>query len=275
MTTEEPPSEIGVLLASLAEAALASRPAVPLQPAPIDNEAAAFERAVDDVRTTLEVLDEGQWTRPAVNGLTVGELVGHLIGTQRLMAGELEIGGRRSASIDHIDSTRPEIVDGAGMSPREAAEQFGVASKLLTDHLTTLDNTRLDRESRFGAIVADVRFLLVVRIFELWTHDNDLRAAVGLPRSEPDGDRVWMMTRTVMPVVRRISGDRLRIVLTGPGGGVWPAEGEEAGEIVADAIEFCRRIANRLPTASLEAEITGDAQLAGALLDALAGLALD
>ena len=124
-------------------------------------------------------------------------------------------------------------------------------------------------------IDAEIRFLLVVRVFELWTHDNDLRRAVGLDRVEPDADRLWMMTRTVMPVVERIGGDRLRIVLTGAGGGVWPASGDEVAEIALDAVAFCRRVANRVSLDELDVDISGDFAAANALLDELATLALD
>ena len=43
---------------------------------------------------------------------------------------------------------------------------------------------RLWQTEQAVSIVANVRFLLVVRVFELWTHDNDLRRAVGLSRVE-------------------------------------------------------------------------------------------
>ena len=98
MTSEELPPEIGALLASLTEAtptndtskvldaALVARRAEPVQRPPTDTEVEGFARAVDDVEQTLRQLAEQDWIRPAVNGLTVGELAGHLIGTQYLMA---------------------------------------------------------------------------------------------------------------------------------------------------------------------------------------------
>jgi uncharacterized protein (TIGR03083 family) len=289
VTRDDLPPEIGALLASLTEltpsndvstlleAALVARPATPLQLPPSDNEAAGFARAIDDVQQTLALLTVEDWSRPAVNGLTVGELVGHLIGTQLSMAAEfgLVAGPSAGAADDHIESTRTSIAAAAAGSPASAAEEFVRTSNLLTTHLAELDEQGLAAESRFGAIVADVSFLLVVRIFELWTHDNDLRRAVGLGRVEPDPDRLWMMTRTVMPVVDRIGGDRLRIVLTGPGGGVWPAQDAEVAEVVVDAVEFCQRVANRLPIEFLHADITGDAAAANDTLSDLATLALD
>jgi len=287
VTSEDLPPELGALLASLTEqppsndtsavvaAALAARPAAPLQTPPVDDEVAAFTRAVDDVQHTLRLLSIDDWSRPAVNGLTVGELVGHLIGTQLEMMVEFGVGEATVRSTDHIEATREAIVAGAAMGPVAAADEFARASGLLLDHVSHLDAAHLDQQATFGPITADIRFLLLVRVFELWTHDNDLRSAVGLHRVEPDPDRLWMMTRAAMPVVERIGGDRLRVVLTGVGGGVWPATGDEVAEVVVDAVAFCRRVANRLALDELHAEITGDVPVAESVLTELASLALD
>ena len=37
--------------------------------------------------------------------------------------------------------------------------------------------------------------LLVVRAFELWIHDNDIRQAAGLPPSVPDPSTLSLMTQ--------------------------------------------------------------------------------
>jgi uncharacterized protein (TIGR03083 family) len=295
VTSQDIPAEIGALLASLTEltpsndtstllhAALTARAATSLQAPPTDNEAAAFARAVDDVQHTLSLLTASDWTLPAVNGLTVGELVGHLIGTQLLMVAELGLDDTLSietrtidtTSTEHVESTRAAITAGRNLSPAEAAAEFARVSTLLISHFSGLDAQALATESRYGAIVADLGFLLLVRVFELWTHDNDLRGSVGLERVEPDADRLWMMTRAVMPVVHRTGGDHLRIVLTGAGGGVWPAPNGEIAEIAVDSIAFCRRVANRLAVDDLEVDISGDAAAAHETLSELATLALD
>jgi hypothetical protein len=84
-----------------------------------------------------------------------------------------------------------------------------------------------------------------------------------------------MMTRAVMPLVRLVGDARIRFVVTGAGGGVWPAEGDEIAEIAVDAVAFCRRVANRIDVGDLHAEISGDGVIADRTLVALAGLALD
>ena len=148
---------------------------------------------------TLALLTAEDWDRPAVNGLTVGELVGHLDRHAAVDGGRIR--ARRAdrdtgqSSTDHIESTREAITAGSRQSPAEAADEFARVSKVLINHLAGLDAQGLAAQSRFGSIVADIRFLLIVRVFELWTHDNDLRRAVGLDRVEPDPDRLWMMTQ--------------------------------------------------------------------------------
>jgi uncharacterized protein (TIGR03083 family) len=246
-----------------------------VQPPPSSDEVVAFARSVDDVQHTLSLLTAGEYGRSAVNGLTIGELVGHLIGTQLAMAAELGLGPPTSESDDHIEVTRSSIVAAAELTPAEAAAEFARTSAVVTEHLDSLDERGLASPARFGAVVADVRFLLIGRVFELWTHNNDLRNALGLGRVEPDDERLWMMTRAVMPFVRLIGDARIRIVLTGAGGGVWPAEGDEIAEIAIDSIAFCRRVANRIPIDELQADLSGDITTANDTLYALAGLALD
>ena len=287
MTSEDLSPELGALLASLTElppsndpaavvtAALAARAAAPLQPPPTDGEVAAFSRAVDDVQHTLRLLSNDDWALPAVNGLSVGELVGHLIGTQLEMMVGLGPDGAGIAGGDHIEATREAIVAGAAMGPVAAADEFARASALLLDHVNALDALGLEQTATFGPITAEIRVLLLLRVFELWTHDNDLRSAVGLHRVEPDPDRLWMMTRAAMPLVSAMGGDRLHVVLTGTGGGVWPATGSEVGEIVVDAVDFCRRVANRMPLDELHAELSGDVAAAERVLHDLVALALD
>ena len=287
LTNPDVPPEIGAHLASLSEetpsndvgevmrAALVARAAAPLQPAPGGDEVASFGRAVDDVRRTLGLLTHAHWTLPAVNGLTVGELVGHLIGTQVTMAAELGLRAPVDNAEDHIGSTLDWISAARSMQPQQAADEFARSSRVITTDLAARDAQGLAEPARFGPIVSEVRVVLIGRVFELWTHDNDLRTAVGLPLVEPDRERLWMMTRTVMPFVRIIGHPGVRVVLTGPGGGVWPAEGDEVAELVADAATFCRRVANRIDVESIGAEITGDESVAVSTLTAVAGLALD
>lgn len=73
----------------------------------------------------------------------------------------------------------------------------------------------------------------------------------------------------------------LHLVPTGPGGGTWdnpvgqsPAP-PSAVTIVAEAVGFCRLIANRTTPADLDPYITGDRESADAVLAAAGTLTLD
>jgi len=146
----------------------------------------------------------------------------------------------------------------------------------------------LDAEMAVHGLRIPLSLLLVVRAFELWVHDNDIRQAVGLPPSVPDPATLGLMTevaaRLLPHAAARTGVDEpmsLHLVLTGPGGGAWDiAVGQgppapAAVAIVTDAVGFCRLAGNRIAPAGLDSHVTGDEDRATAVLAAVATLALD
>ena len=128
--------------------------------------------------------------------------------------------------------------------------------------------------------------LCIARTFELWTHENDIRAALSLPPSRPDASTLTLMTGLAAELLPRAArrlpeAVTLRLVLTGPGGGTWQLAlggmGSPAAPVglVADAVDFCRLVANRTAPADLDTYVTGDPHLAAAVLRAATTLALD
>ena len=134
--------------------------------------------------------------------------------------------------------------------------------------------------------------LLVVRAFELWTHENDIRRAAGQPPSVPDPSTLRLMTDLATRLLPHAAAGAglssrvdVRLVLTGPGGGTWdlavggespaPAPAPAAVSIVTDAVGFCRLAANRITPSDLETRVTGDHGQATAVLAAASTLALD
>ena len=120
--------------------------------------------------------------------------------------------------------------------------------------------------------------LLVARAFELWTHDNDIRRVAGRPATMPDPPTLALMTRLA---ARLLPDAAARTGLTGPGGGSWDiAVGAGPPDpvsirIVADAVGFCRLVANRAAPADLDLHVTGDPGRAAGVLAAASALALD
>ena len=133
-----------------------------------------------------------------------------------------------------------------------------------------------------------LRALLVVRAFELWVHDNDIRRAVGLPPSVPDTPVLRLMSdlaARMLPHAATRTGLReavdVHLVLTGPGGGTWEiAVGQSPPDpvaiaIVTDVVGFCRLAANRVTAADLDLHVTGDSGRAADVLALVPTLALD
>jgi uncharacterized protein (TIGR03083 family) len=269
-----------VLSASL-RARAAGRPELaPPQISPAE----AFSRTADAFYVTLGLLNAGQWGAPALRGLDVQGLVGHLIGVEedvhRCLTGDPEV-----AAASHVGSTQPAADRQAGRLPALTRADWRRAAGHTIDLVRTAD---LRAEVAVHGMRVPLGLLLIARAFELWSHENDIREAVALPPSAPEASTLSLMTSAaarLLPqaAIRARLNDSVRVhlVLTGPGGGTWDiAVGQStpapaAVTIVADAVGFCRLAANRVTTADLDPYVTGDQDRAAAVLAAVTTLALD
>ena len=268
----------------------------------------AFARAADAFYGLLGALSEDGWKTQALRGLDVQGLVGHLTGveedTHRALAGDPAV-----ADAEHVESTQHQAVRQAGRSPaltrdewRRAAEVTLELARAAGRDLAADDGASEHGASEHGAsehgaarlAVHGIRLplgdLLVVRAFELWVHDNDIRRAVGLRPSVPDPPVLRLMSdlaARMLPYAAARMGLHpvdVHLVLTGPGGGTWDVAigqgagrdpGQEGVVIVTDAVGFCRLAANRLTPAELGPHITGDEARVAGVLAAATTLALD
>jgi uncharacterized protein (TIGR03083 family) len=295
MTGEErslAPSASPVVPAGLRErvvaAALRARAAgrphpVPAEISPLE----AFSRAADAFHGLLRELPDPDWARPVLRDLDAQGLVGHLTGVEEDVQRAL-LGDPAVAAADHVASTQAAAVRQAGRRPAETRAEWRRAAGR---------SIELARGGDLGAEVAvhglriPLGLFLIVRAFELWVHDNDIRQAAAWPASVPDPATLSLMTevaaRLLPHAAARTGLDEpvsLHLVLTGPGGGTWDVPigtgGSGAADpadvvIVSDAVEFCRLVANRAAPAELDLHITGDAERAAAVLAAAPVLALD
>jgi uncharacterized protein (TIGR03083 family) len=266
-------------------AALRARPAGTAIPAPPPiTPAEAFSRAVDAFYALLCALAGDDWHRPVLRDLDVQGLVGHLTGVeadvQRALAGDPGV-----AAADHVASTQPAAEREAGRTPAATRGSWRAAAG------RTLELARHEPDPPAGVAVYGLWLplptLLVVRTFELWTHENDIRRVAGLPPSVPDDAALTLMTElaaTSLPLAAermQLPGPtELRLVLTGPGGGSWDVaiDGNAAPAaitIITDAIGFCRLVANRAAPADLDLHTAGDPDRVAGLLAAAPLLALD
>ena len=246
----------------------------------------AFGRAVDALYGMLCALDDADWRRPVLRGLDVQHLIGHLTGVEEDMRRCLS-GDPAVAEADHVGSTQPWATRQAGQPPASTrAEWRGAADRTLA---LAREQADLHAEVALHGMRLPLGALLIVRAFELWTHDNDIRRAAGLPPAVPDASTLRLMTglaAQLLPYGAARTGLReptkVHLVLTGPGGGTWDVvigdadlpEPASVG-IVTGAVGFCRLVANRAAPAELDLHITGDAGRAAGVLAAASALALD
>ncbi|HLK75791.1 MAG TPA: maleylpyruvate isomerase family mycothiol-dependent enzyme [Streptosporangiaceae bacterium] len=303
--------DLPVLPAGLRErvlaASLRARDAGRPEPdAPLISPVEAFSRAASAFYAVLCFLDDEGWRTPVLRGLDVQGLVGHLIGVEedvhRALAGDPAV-----ADAEHVESTQATALDQAARRPAQTRTDWRRAVD------RTLDLVR-PADARPRVAVHGLRMpvgaLLVVRAFELWTHENDIRQAVGWAPSVPDPSTLRLMTDLAARLLPHAGAALpepvdVRLVLTGPGGGTWdvtmggPSPAAPSGEspaappgespaaspgpspaaaavaIVTDAVGFCRLAANRATPDDLDVDVTGDPARAAAVLAAATTLALD
>jgi len=256
----------------------------PVPDAPEISSVEAFSRTASAFYAVLCILDDDDWRTPVLRGLDVQGLVGHLIGVEadvhRALAGDPGV-----ADAEHVESTQAAALDQAARRPAQTRADWRRAVD------RTLDLVRpADARARVAVhgLRLPVSALLVVRAFELWTHENDIRQAVRWAPSVPDPSTLRLMTDLAARLLPHAGAALpepvdVRLVLTGPGGGTWdvtigsapaaPAAATVA--IVADAVGFCRLAANRLTPDDLDVNVTGDPARAAAVLAAATTLALD
>jgi uncharacterized protein (TIGR03083 family) len=244
----------------------------------------AFSRAADALYGMLCALDDEAWRCTVLRDLDVQQLIGHLTGVeedmQRCLSGDPAV-----ADADHVGSTQPWATRQTGQPPASTrAEWRGAAGRTLA---LAREHGDPAAEVALHGMRLPLSALLVVRAFELWTHDNDIRRATGLPPAVPDASTLRLMTglsARLLPHGAARAGlrepTRVHLVLTGPGGGTWDVAIGGQGQpvsvgIVTGAIGFCRLVANRATPEELDLHITGDAGRAAGILAAASALALD
>jgi uncharacterized protein (TIGR03083 family) len=246
----------------------------------------AYSRAADALYGMLCALDDADWRRTVLRELDVQQLIGHLTGVeedmQRCLSGDPAV-----AEADHVGSTQLRATRQAGQRPAGTrAEWRGAADRSLA---LAREHGDLNAGVALHGMRLTLGALLIVRAFELWTHDNDIRGATGLPPAVPDAPTLRLMTglaARLLPHGAARAGlrepTRVHLVLTGPGGGTWDVVIGEEGRaapasvgIVTGAVGFCQLVANRAAPAELDLHITGDAGRAAGILAAASALALD
>ncbi|MEU6710550.1 maleylpyruvate isomerase family mycothiol-dependent enzyme [Nonomuraea sp. NPDC046802] len=215
----------------------------------------------------LRELSEPQWDAPIAKHGTIRGLVAHLAANDATVAHFMGVPGMGAAPVHR----RWREQAGALL------ERVSAGSEVLLGVEVALAGARPAR--------APLRQALIQRTFETWTHADDIRAATDRDRAAPRDVHVHMIAEFGLALLpRAMKGPRrdvsVTMVLTGPGGGTWtiplsPASDRVAVLISAQAVDFCRLLANRWPPDAFPYAAEGDPALARDVIHTAATLGCD
>lgn len=292
MIDDRPPTpELGVrvMAAALSRRSPGERAVPELVPV------AALRAQVDELSGLLLDLTPVEWSAPTLAGFTVRELMGHLLAVEAYVAGLLGVApppGLTPLVVpdgleqDHRAMTAPTIVERAGDRPEDVVADWRAWVDAVLEHVAGLADDDLDGRVRLHHLDLSLRSMLGVRVFEVWTHTEDIRRATGRELVAPPAEHLAFMSNLAvgaLPLGLLLAGmddpgRTVRVVLTGDGGGEWlqplrlgDEPGVPAATLEADAADFCRLAAQRLAPAELRHRAEGDAAL---VRDVLVGAAV-
>ena len=247
-----------------------------------------YRRQVAELAEVLGTVPERAWSRDTAAGWTIHELVAHLVGVEAYVASRLDLGDFTPApgtEHDHVGMTVPIIEAERSRHPAETRQAWERSAWAVVGLLEASGPDLFQRRIDLYGIPTSGRTALVARMFELWTHADDVRRALGRPLVDPDPERLAAMSDVAarsLPTGMTLSGTprpgrSAKVVLLGGGGGTWTvplALGDPGGApgvtVVADVVDFCRLAATRLPPEELDHDVEGDAELGREVLRAVA-----
>lgn len=252
-----------------------------------------WDETAQDLLTVLRELTPEDHERPALPGWTVTDVLAHLAHLEAAAAGMEQPAG---AEVDVEPSTNqpmPTDVTEAGVAARRdrsaaaLLEEFETACARRREVLADLDTSDLKAAAPglAGRLGWDVGTWLRNRPIDLWVHEQDVRAATGRPLTTTGEGAVHvagLMTRAFpvalrrLPVgtgvIARISGPQGRVIAArvGEDGRAAPFDPDEAkGDetvLAMEDITWLRLTGGRLDPVEAEVEVTGDEQVAAAVL---------
>ena len=248
----------------------------------------AFDATVRDLTDLLTSLSPQEWAAPTATEYgDVHALVAHLAGMEALAVSWLIDDEAAARPTDHVEATQPTIDALRMASADEVTQRWSQGARRFVELARASD---AERPVVANNIPTTADGMIVLRIFELWTHTDDICRAIGRPLTRLDESRLSLMSTRlvdVLPFALALDGGppatgTVRFVLTGPGGGCYdrsmtpgaPAGVPEA-RIVADVVDLCRVAARRLDPHDLAVDIEGDRALAERVLACAGAFAQD
>src|ERR1700730_12962831 len=252
-----------------------------VRPAPGDDPALALYVAqTDRFDALLDEITPEQLDVETFNGLTVRELVVHMAAMESAFAASAGSPTIPEVTTEDIEARTHELID--LFHDRPVAD----ARALWRRSVEALRAWAANASGRLAVPGIDFSMsrhsALAARAFETWTHDDDVRRALGRPLVVPPPEHLYVMAEmsarslalapAALDKVR--AGKKATLVLTGDGGGTWtvpldvgvdrPVPGaDETSDVVVrlDVVEWCRLASERLDPTAVMFEADGEVEL--------------
>ena len=250
---------------------------------PVPEEVRIYRMAMARHEDLLDAIPADALGRRTANGLSVGDLVVHLASMESAVA---ETVGLEQSVTDETEvvARTERYLEVAGDDP------LVTGRRVWREAVDALDAWAVAGGEQGGlpwnGFTVSRRTLLATRAFETWTHDDDIRDALGRDREVPHPVELGVMSDiavNILPFCLDAAGTTpaasARLVLTGDGGGDWTVslDGAEhaapAVTITMDVVDYCRVVAERLAPDECGAVLDGDAQLGRTVLACASALA--
>ena len=137
----------------------------------------------------LAGLDDRAWSRQALPGWDVHDVLAHLIGTERMLAGEQPPDPADIDAGTHVRNAIGQANETWVLALRERAHAELLADfrRVAADRLASLramSTADFNAPSWTPAGQATYARFMQIRIFDCWMHEQDIRAAAGIPGNE-------------------------------------------------------------------------------------------
>jgi uncharacterized protein (TIGR03083 family) len=137
----------------------------------------------------LAGLDSAAWSRSALPGWDVHDVLAHLIGTERMLAGDQPADPVDADACAHVRNAIGEANEAwvVALRDRPHADLLDDFRTVTADRLANLRAMALEEfnaPSWTPAGQATYARFMQIRIFDCWMHEQDIRVAVGIPGNE-------------------------------------------------------------------------------------------
>jgi uncharacterized protein (TIGR03083 family) len=139
-----------------------------------------------DIASLCDGLSDDEWNRPTeCPGWTVKDNVAHMIGTERMLAGEqpapADVGDAPHVRNDIGKANELWIASYRDMTGKEVLDEFRSVTQRRLGELRALTTEDWDREGFTPEGPGPYRQFMEIRVFDCWYHDQDIREALDHP----------------------------------------------------------------------------------------------